>query len=73
LRETTERPEVIEVGAGQLVGTDTDRIVTAASRLLTDRAAYEQMINVVNPFGDGRAAARIVQILTDRYSGSVPA
>jgi len=73
LRETTERPEVIEVGAGQLVGTDPDRIVTAASRLLTDRAAYEQMINVVNPFGDGCAAARIVQILTDRYSGSVPA
>lgn len=73
LRETTERPEVIEVGAGQLVGTDTDRIVTAASRLLTDRAAYERMINVVNPFGDGHSAARIVQILTERYYGSVTA
>ena len=69
LRETTERPEVIEVGAGKLVGTDTDRIVAAASQLLTDRAAYERMINVVNPFGDGQAAKRIVKILTDRYTG----
>ena len=69
LRETTERPEVIEVGAGQLVGTDPDCIVAAASRLLTDRVAYEKMVNVVNPFGDGHAAERIVQILTDRYHG----
>jgi len=67
LRETTERPEVIEVGAGMLVGTDPERIVTEASRLLTDPAAYGRMANVVNPFGDGHAAERIVGILADRY------
>ena len=70
LRETTERPEVIEVGAGQLVGTDTDRIVTEASRLLTDRSAYDRMIHVKNPFGDGHAAERIVQVLAARYGGA---
>lgn len=63
LRETTERPEVIEAGAGKLVGTDTNRIVEAASRLLTDPAEYARMSNVENPFGDGRAAERIVDIL----------
>jgi len=68
LRETTERPEVIEVGAGLLVGTDTDRIVAEARRLLTDRAAYARMVNVTNPFGDGHAAERIVKILADRYA-----
>ena len=69
LRETTERPEAIEAGAGMLVGTDTDRIVAEASRLLTDRTAYDRMINITNPFGDGHAAERIVQILADRYRG----
>ena len=66
LREVTERPEVVEAGAGMLVGTDAARIVAEASRLLTDRTAYERMSGAVNPFGDGRAAERIVDVLAER-------
>jgi UDP-N-acetylglucosamine 2-epimerase (non-hydrolysing) len=63
LRELTERPEVIEVGAGRIVGTDAGRIVEAASRLLTDAGEYARMSSAENPFGDGRAAERIADIL----------
>jgi UDP-N-acetylglucosamine 2-epimerase (non-hydrolysing) len=66
LREVTERPEVVDVGAGMLVGTDPDRIVTAASRLLRDADAYARMSAAENPFGDGRAAQRIVAALSRR-------
>jgi UDP-N-acetylglucosamine 2-epimerase (non-hydrolysing) len=60
LRETTERPEVVECGASQLVGTCTERIVDATSRLLTDPVAYRAAQVDVNPYGDGQAAQRIV-------------
>jgi len=63
LRNVTERPELIEANAGELVGTDTSRIVDAATRLLTDRREYDLMCAVENPFGDGHAAERIVQLL----------
>ncbi len=63
LREVTERPEGVEAGVLKLVGTDTDRIVSEASRLLTDKAAYEKMAHAANPFGDGKAAPRIIQAL----------
>jgi UDP-N-acetylglucosamine 2-epimerase (non-hydrolysing) len=63
LREVTERPEVIEAGAGKIVGTEAKRIVREASRLLRDPAAYRAMSAVKNPFGDGRAAERIVRLL----------
>lgn len=66
LREVTERPEIIEVGGGRLVGTRTADIIEAASLLLTDRAEYERMCSARNPFGDGQAAKRIVDALTDR-------
>jgi len=69
LRETTERPEVIEVGAGRIVGTDTNRIVRVASQLLTDDVEYEAMSSADNPFGDGHAAERIVDILEQRLCG----
>jgi len=46
-----------------VVGTDRDRIVSAASELLTSPAAYERMANAVNPYGDGRACLRIVAAL----------
>jgi len=69
LRETTERPEVIEVGAGKIVGTDTDRIVKVAARLLTNSLEYETMSAAENPFGDGHAAKRIVDILEQRLCG----
>jgi len=63
LRETTERPEVIEAGVAQLVGADRARIVAEAARLLTDAEAYERMARAVNPYGDGRASERIADIL----------
>jgi UDP-N-acetylglucosamine 2-epimerase len=63
LRETTERPEAVACGAAQVVGTDPERIVSEVHRLLTDRAAYERMASVQNPYGDGRAAERIADIL----------
>jgi UDP-N-acetylglucosamine 2-epimerase len=63
LRNVTERPELTEVNAGRLVGTDTSAIVEAATRLLTDRREYELMSEADNPFGDGHAAERIVNLL----------
>ena len=61
LRETTERPEAVRAGTAKLIGTNPDKIVAAAGELLRDRAAYEQMANAINPFGDGKAAQRIVK------------
>lgn len=69
LREETERPEGIEAGVAKLVGTDIDAIVQAAERLLTDGDAYRAMALAVSPYGDGRAATRIVGILRERFRG----
>ncbi|MCS7088525.1 MAG: UDP-N-acetylglucosamine 2-epimerase (non-hydrolyzing) [Thermoflexales bacterium] len=63
LREITERPEVVEAGVARLVGTDRARIVAETTRLLTDPEAYARMAHAVNPYGDGRAAERIADIL----------
>ena len=63
LREVTERPEGVESGTVRLVGTDTQRIVAEASRLLDDPAAHAAMAQSVNPYGDGRAAERIVNAI----------
>jgi UDP-N-acetylglucosamine 2-epimerase (non-hydrolysing) len=70
LREVTERPELIEAGLGKIVGTDTDRIVAETERLLVDADAYAAMTGGENPFGDGRAASRIADVLA-RELGSV--
>ena len=63
MRETTERPEGIAAGTARLVGTDADRIVRETNRLLDDPAAYAAMAQAHNPFGDGRAAERIADLL----------
>lgn len=63
LRDTTERPEGVDVGTLKLVGTDVDKIVREADRLLTDASTYEKMSNASNPYGDGKASARIVETL----------
>jgi UDP-N-acetylglucosamine 2-epimerase (non-hydrolysing) len=63
MRTTTERPEGIEAGTALLVGTDPDRITTEAVRLLDDRAHYNRMSLAHNPFGDGHASERILDIL----------
>ena len=66
LREVTERPEVVEVGAGLVIGVDAQRIVQEVSYLLNDQAPYQRMCSAENPFGDGHAAERIVRILAER-------
>ena len=63
LREKTERPEVIDAGVAKLVGTDEERIVDEAERLLYDAGAYRAMAKAGSLFGDGHAAERIVQTL----------
>ena len=71
MRDTTERPEALVSGTVHLVGTDYDKIVGEVSTLLDDAAAYKQMSHAVNPYGDGQACRRIVDVLadkgTDRY------
>jgi len=63
LRELTERPEGVEAGVLQLVGTDEELIVRQACRLLDDPQARAAMTDAPNPFGDGHAAPRIVNAL----------
>ena len=70
LRNITERPEAVEAGAAKLVGTDPQRIVAETLRLLQDPSEYSKMANVPNPFGDGRAALRIADIL-ESTSGKI--
>jgi UDP-N-acetylglucosamine 2-epimerase (non-hydrolysing) len=65
LRDTTERREAIDAGVARLVGTRGDDIVAAAATLLNDSTAYAAMATRVSPFGDGRAAGRIVDVLVD--------
>lgn len=65
MRETTERPEGVEAGTAKLVGTDAETIVAEANRLLDDPAAYAAMARAHNPFGDGKSAARIADLLAE--------
>ena len=62
-RDTTERPEAVQAGTVELVGTDTDLLVARATRLLDDPDAYETMSTAHNPYGDGLAANRILEAL----------
>ena len=66
LRSESERPEAISAGVARLVGTETRRIVAETSRLLNDDACYRAMGRGASPYGDGRAAARIVAIVAKR-------
>ena len=63
MRTETERPEGIEAGTARLVGPHIDRIIMETERLLYDKAAYNEMARAINPYGDGKAAKRIVEIL----------
>jgi len=69
MRDATERPEAVEAGVVELVGTDEERIVAAAARLLDDPLAYARMARAVSPYGDGRASERIVAFLAARLAG----
>ncbi len=66
MRDTTERPEAVEAGTVRLVGTDADNIVRHVSELLKNKQAYDSMAYAHNPYGDGKACARIVDALLDR-------
>lgn len=63
MRDTTERPEALASGTVHLVGTDCDKIFSEVSTLLDDEVAYAKMSQAVNPYGDGKACERIVEIL----------
>ena len=63
MRDTTERPEALASGTVHLVGTDYQKIMNEVSTLLEDEQAYEKMSKAVNPYGDGKACERIVDIL----------
>jgi UDP-N-acetylglucosamine 2-epimerase (non-hydrolysing) len=67
LRDTTERPEGIDAGCLELVGTDESRVFERARALLTDEALYERMSRAANPYGDGRASERIVQAILHHF------
>ncbi len=69
-RETTERPEALTAGATKLIGTDPDRVFNEVRKLLTNRDAYEAMQIDVNPYGDGKAAERIVDLALGRFSNA---
>jgi UDP-N-acetylglucosamine 2-epimerase (non-hydrolysing) len=70
LREKTERPEAVEAGGVMLVGTDADRIVREAERLLDSPVEYRHMAQVRNPYGDGRASGRIQTALEAYFAQS---
>lgn len=63
MRDTTERPEAVEAGTVKLVGTDTDLIVREVEQLLDDKNYYDSMAFAHNPYGDGKACARIVDFI----------
>ena len=67
MRDTTERPEGVEAGAAKLVGANSDRIVSEATRLLDDARSYEAMARAHNPYGDGTASAQIAETLAKAY------
>lgn len=70
LRDTTERPEAVEAGTVKLIGTSRERVLEESRRLLTDDNEYRRMTEASNPYGDGQAAGRIVQILLHRFNRS---
>jgi UDP-N-acetylglucosamine 2-epimerase (non-hydrolysing) len=67
LRQVTERPEGIQAGTVRLVGTQTDAIVSQTRNLLDDPQAYDHMAQAINPYGDGKAAQRIVKAIKESH------
>lgn len=63
MRDVTERPEAVEQGTAKLVGSDKENIVKQTQLLIDSRYEYEKMANAINPYGDGNAAQRIVEII----------
>lgn len=68
MRDTTERPEAVAAGTVKLVGTDTGKIVSEVSRLMTDQHYYDAMSFAHNPYGDGAACGRIVDSIKKYFA-----
>ena len=66
VRKETERPEAVAAGTVKLAGVDRDTIYKMTKELLTDRAAYDKMAHAANPYGDGHACEKIIEILRNR-------
>ena len=64
MRNNTERPEAVDAGTVILVGTDSDKIFSETIKLLEDFSIYNKMSQLHNPYGDGKAANRIINFLT---------
>ena len=71
LRTTTERPEAVEYGTVKLVGTDTQKIVEEVQKLLDNQDEYKKMSEAVNPYGDGLASKRIVEIIAKEFADKI--
>ncbi len=67
MRQETERPEGIEANVAKLVGTDTNNILMQTEVLLNDTAEYEKMSKAISPYGDGKSAMRIVDIISNSF------
>jgi len=69
MRKETERPEAVEAGTVAVVGTEMEAIIAKTNELLCDKEAYDKMARAVNPYGDGKAAARIADFLMCSRAG----
>lgn len=67
LRESTERPEILEAGGGILVGTNEDRVYNTTIKILQNNALYKRMSNIKNPFGDGKTSKKIINKVISQY------
>ena len=63
MREVTERPEAVYAGTVRLVGANRERIVAKVAELIESEASYKKMSHAHNPYGDGKACGRIIEIL----------
>jgi len=72
LRRVTERPEASQFGLAKIIGMTREGIFREAERLLTDKEAYQDMSAEGNPYGDGRAAERIIEAITRWHQGKTP-
>ncbi len=63
MRDNTERPEAVQAGTVKLIGTETESIVSNVSQLLDSSSLYQTMARAINPYGDGHATSRILDIL----------
>lgn len=68
LRSTTERPEAVEAGTVKMIGTQKDDLVRETAELLTNKTIYDKMAQAINPYGDGKASARIVNTIKKHFA-----